>query len=52
MSPESDSTGAIVGPNQPENPAANSSMKRVGEIVENSPEEALTVVRGWLHGEQ
>ena len=50
--PESEMGGGMAGTHQLENQNANSSMKRVGDIVENSPEEALTVVRGWLHGEQ
>ncbi|MFO1112955.1 MAG: hypothetical protein U1E38_06860 [Rhodospirillales bacterium] len=29
-----------------------SSLKRVGEIIEKHPEESLTIVRNWLHGEQ
>ncbi len=29
-----------------------SAMKRVGEIVEKHPDEALSIVRGWLNAEQ
>ena len=28
-----------------------SSMKRVGEIVDNHPEEALNIIRNWIHQE-
>ena len=28
-----------------------SSMKRVGEIVDNNPEEALNIIRNWIHQE-
>ena len=28
-----------------------SSMKRVGEIVDNHPDEALNIIRNWLHQE-
>ncbi len=38
--------------NQVDGRMNTSAVKRVGEIVEKHPDEALTIVRGWLHAEQ
>ncbi len=38
--------------NQIEGRVNGSAMNRVGEIVEKHPDEALSIVRGWLHAEQ
>ncbi len=38
--------------NQVDGRVNSSAVKRVGEIVEKHPDEALTIVRGWLHAEQ
>ena len=40
--------GRIAGRLQVQNVKA-SSMKKVGEIVEKHPDEALSVIRNWLH---
>lgn len=32
-----------------ENQAKAASMKKVGELVQDNPEEAVTIIRGWLH---
>jgi len=49
------STGSQDGQidvNQVEGAVNTSAVKRVGEIVEKHPDEALTIVRGWLHADQ
>lgn len=33
-----------------ENQAKVTSMKKVGELVQDNPDEAVTIIRGWLHG--
>jgi len=38
--------------NQVDGRVNTSAVKRVGEIVEKHPDEALSIVRGWLHAEQ
>ena len=38
--------------NQVDGEVNASAVKRVGEIVERHPDEAITIVRGWLHAEE
>jgi flagellar M-ring protein FliF len=33
-----------------ENQAKAQSMRKVGELVQDNPEDAVTIIRGWLHG--
>jgi flagellar M-ring protein FliF len=33
-----------------ENQAKVQSMQKVGELVQDNPNEAVTIIRSWLHG--
>ena len=41
----------MIDLNQVEGRVRASSVKKIGEIIENHPEEAVSIVRGWLHAE-
>ncbi len=43
--------GAPIDPNAVDGRVANSSVKRIGEIVEKHPEEAVSVMRSWMQQE-
>jgi flagellar M-ring protein FliF len=49
---ETGSRSDEIDVNQVDGRVNMSAMKRVGEIVEKHPDEALTIVRGWLNAEQ
>lgn len=44
-----DNTGSMIDIAQIEGQVRESSVRKVGEIVQNHPEESLTILRGWLH---
>ena len=41
----------MIDLNQVEGRVRASSVKKIGEIIEKHPEEAVTIIRGWLHAE-
>lgn len=41
----------MIDLNQVEGRVRASSVKKIGEIIEKHPEEAVTILRGWLHAE-
>ncbi len=41
----------MIDLNQVEGRVRASSVKKIGEIIENHPEEAVGIIRGWLHAE-
>jgi flagellar M-ring protein FliF len=43
--------GEQIDMSQVESRVGQSSMKRVGEIVEKHPEEALAIVRSWMYSD-
>lgn len=46
-----DSTGAMIDIAQIEGQVRESSIRKVGEIVQNHPEESMSILRSWLHEE-
>lgn len=44
-----DDTGAMIDIAQIEGQVRESSVRKVGELVQNHPEESLSILRGWLH---
>lgn len=44
-----DNTGSMIDIAQIEGQVRESSVRKVGEIVQNHPEESLSILRGWLH---
>ena len=41
----------MIDLNQVEGRVRASSVKKIGEIIEKHPEEAVTIIRGWLHAD-
>ncbi len=41
----------MIDLNQVEGRVRASSVKKIGEIIEKHPEEAVSIIRGWLHAE-
>lgn len=41
----------MIDLNQVEGRVRASSVRKIGEIIEKHPEEALSIIRGWLHAE-
>ena len=50
--PGEESDATTIDIDRVEGQVKASSMRRVGEIVDKHPGEALTVVRGWMNGER
>ncbi len=46
-----DELDQLIDLNQVEGRVRASSLKKVGEIVEKHPEEAVAIIRGWMHQE-
>ena len=41
----------MIDLNQVERRVRASSVKKIGEIIEKHPEEAVAIIRGWLHAD-
>jgi flagellar M-ring protein FliF len=41
----------MIDLNQVEGRVRASSVKKIAEIIEKHPDEAVTIIRGWLHAE-
>jgi len=48
---EVNEAGEMIDMSQVEGRVAHSSLRKVGEIVEKHPEEALAIVRSWMYSE-
>ncbi|GGD06033.1 flagellar basal-body MS-ring/collar protein FliF [Pyruvatibacter mobilis] len=44
-----DETSAMIDIAQIEGQVRESSIRKIGELVQNHPEESLSILRGWLH---
>lgn len=44
-----DDTSAMIDIAQIEGQVRESSIRKIGELVQNHPEESLSILRGWLH---
>ena len=42
----------MIDINQVEGRVRASSLKKIGEIVENHPEEAIAIIRNWMYQDQ
>jgi flagellar M-ring protein FliF len=51
MAPGMDDGEELINLSQVEGRVKASSVKKIGEIVEKHPEEALSIIRNWLYQE-
>ncbi len=49
--PEDDELDALIDINQVEGRVRASSLRKIGEIVEKHPEEAVSIIRSWMYQE-